>query len=313
MARTRVAVRWGRRGSIGAGLLAVAMGVAACGSGPSFTRREGGDGSEVGREERRKVGEGVLLPSGGDATTSTAPSASTGAGGAAVTASPSGPAPTPTTAPEATGLLTVKDPRGPGRAGLSLVLEGPTVRRVRTGPGGRTEVSAPPGRYRISVEEGCVDDVEVTRGARGDIGLALGDVARGELTADVRLRNVPAEGAYFREGEPRGSGRAGWRPGEIHVLEITMRDRCADPAAPQARAGAPLGRMRFAPGEGLDLVPPVPTAVGPGGRVQIRLRCTGIDSDGSLHLFDAEIPEDRTQLFSGDVLDGQSAPFCSTA
>lgn len=296
MRRADVGTRWRRaRVLVAAALAAVTAGCA------------GGDAAHEAPAGPSRVGTGVRLPSQqGAAATSSSVARDAASGPAGEAGRPAGAA-----APAAgTAVVTVRDARGPTRRGMLVLFQGPVTRTARTGADGRAEVSAPPGRYRVTVEEGCVEDAQITRGASAEVGLAEGDVARGELTADVRLRHVPTAGAYWREDQSRGSGRAEWRPGEVHVVEVTMYDRCSDGPAP---AGAALGRMRFVPGEGLELVGPVPTVTGEGGRVQLRLRCTGPDVDGALDAVDAEVPADRTALFSFDVLEEQSAPFCSTA
>lgn len=187
------------------------------------------------------------------------------------------------------------------------------TRRFDSGPGGRTEVKGPPGSYRVRIETGCTTDLEVVRGASGRLDLASGDLATGELTVDAKQRYRPADGAYWREGETRGSGRAHWRPGEVHVVEVAMTDACAGPASDVGAEGAPLGRLKFVPGEGLELVGASPAALGPAGRARLRLRCTGPEVDVALAWVDPEVPDDAIAIFGRDVLEDQATPFCTSS
>lgn len=290
--------------------LLVASTSAACG--PSFRKADTPAGEVAG--ETAEVGSGVDRPGrdlGDLATTTTTarlPAATTATGGSPdATATSAVPAGVETGRAE----LVIKDPRGPGRSGVTVLLEGPVTQRLRSGTGGRLEAMAPPGRYRIAVETGCTDDLHVTRGASGELGLATGDVARGELTVAATLRYRPENGAYWKEGETRGSGRADWRRGEVHIVEVSLADPCSGPQSPFGATGAPLGRLGFDPGEGLEVVGAPPKTIGADGRIQVRLRCVGPDVDVALDLVDTEIPSDRMAVFSGSVLAEQSTPFCT--
>ncbi len=302
-----------RRGSYGlrvtvAVLMATAS--AACGS-PSFRRADAP--ANPAAPETAEVGSGVDRPSRGSGDLATPTTTAAGSTTAATGASPLAPTASTTAPGVETGRaeLLVKDPRGPGRSGVTVLLEGPVTQRLRSGPGGRLEAVAPPGRYRIGVETGCTDDLHITRGATGDLGLAAGDTARGELTVAATLRYRPENGAYWREGEVRGSGRADWRRGEVHIVEVSLADPCHGPGSPFGTTGAPLGRLGFDPGEGLEIVGAPPKTIGADGRIRVRLRCIGPDVDVALDLVDTEIPSDRMAVFSGSVLAEQSTPFCT--
>ncbi len=292
-----------------AGVLFLGLAVAACG-GPSF--RKADDPGNPRRAETADVGSGVERPSGigsDDQTTTTtgrtnvAPQPGAGATTTAVVAAVG-----PTSG---RAEIVVRDPRGPGRSGVTVLLQGPVTQRLRSGAGGKLEVTAPPGRYRLTVETGCTDDLDITRGATGELGLAPGDLARGELTVAATLRYRPENGAYWREGGVRGSGRADWRRGEVHIIEVALADPCHGPGSPFGVEGDPLGRLRFDAGEGLEIVGVPPKTIGADGRVQVRLRCVGPDADVALDLVDTEIPSDRIAVFTGSVLAEQSTPFCT--
>lgn len=227
------------------GVLLVAAVVAACG-GPSF--RDADDRAEPRPPETAEVGSGVDRPGrdlGDLATTTTLAAPVTSASPGRTTASSSA-----TVAPAAveTGRaeIVVRDPRGPGRSGVTVLMEGPVTQRLRSGAGGRIEVTAPPGRYRLTVETGCIDDLHITRGATGELGLALGDLARGELTVAASLRYRPENGAYWREGEARGSGRADWRRGRCtssrspSPIRATGRARLSEPQVTRSAVSASM-------------------------------------------------------------------------
>jgi hypothetical protein len=163
----------------------------------------------------------------------------------------------------------------------------------------------------MTVETGCINEIEVRRGATGSLGLAAGDVARGDLTADASSRYKPTSGAYWRQGGEPGSGRADWRHGEIHLVEVALEDACPTGSSPLAAKGARLGRLRFVPGEGVEVVS-APTRVGAGGRVQLQLRCTGQEVDVVLDMVDSEIPGDRLPVLTPEALKEQSAPYCTS-
>lgn len=276
-------------------LVASTVVTTACG-GASF-RREG-----AGPPETSRVGSGVELP--GRRTPGSVPPGSAGSGAGTGSA---------TESTDVAALINVRDPRGPGRSGVPVVVEGPVTRRFLSGAGGRTEVKAPPGNYRVLIETGCTTDLEVVRGATGRLQVALGDMASGDLTVDAKARYRPADGAYWREGETRGTGRAHWRPGEVHVVEVAMTDACAGPASDFGAEGSPLGRLKFVPGEGVELVGASPAALGPAGRVRVRLRCTGPEVDVDLAWVDPEVPDDAVAIFGGDVLEDQARPFCTSS
>lgn len=276
-------------------VVASAMVTTACGGATS--RREGA----AGLPETSRVGSGVERPGRRDLGSGPTGGAGSDPGSGSATAATDGVA-----------VIDVRDPRGPGRSGVPLVVEGPVTRRFVSGAGGRTEVKAPPGNYRVRIETGCTTDIEVVRGASGRLDLALGDVATGDLTVDARQRYRPTYGAYWREGEKRGTGRAHWRPGEVHVVEVAMADACAGPASDLGAEGSPLGRLKFVPGDGLELVSPSPAVLGPAGRARVRLRCTGPEVDVALVWVDAEVPDDAIAIFGGDVLEDQATPFCTS-
>lgn len=276
-----------------------AVGLAACGGGQKPTEAQDGPVA---------VGSGVRIRGRAPTSGPAADVGGTAEGAAGSAAAPAAPAPETGRA-----VITVRDPRGPTRSGVQLLVEGPVTLSVRSGPDGRAEFEAPPGEYRLTAETGCVDDIAVVRGGTATLGIAVGDVAVGRLTVDAKLRYLPRDGAYWRDGEQRSEGRAGWRPGEVHVVELVLRDPCQPVTAPAAKEGALLGRLRFVPGDGVELAGPPPTTVGAEGRVQVRLRCTGPDVDVSLELVDGEIPTDRIDAFERQVFREQSTPFCSTA
>lgn len=279
------------------GLLLVAATLTIACGGPS-SRREGAGAPP----ETSRVGSGVDLP-GPSAPLSVPPGgAGTDAGSGSVTENT-----------DAAAVINVRDPRGPGRSGVPVDIEGPVSRRFVSGAGGGTHVKAPPGNYRVRIETGCTTDLEIVRGATGRLDLALGHVATGELTVDAKPRYRPTDGAYWPEGAQRGAGRAHWRPGEIHVVELSMTDPCAGPESPFGAEGAPLGRLKFVAGEGVELVGPSPAALGPAGRARVRLRCTGPEVDVALAWVDPELPDDAIPIFGGDVLEDQATPFCTSS
>lgn len=275
----------------------------ACG-GPSFRRERASKTKETSR-----VGTGVGLPNRGER----------GAGepgaGAADGADPvPGGATGSTASTDGAAVIDIRDPRGPGRSGVPLLLEGGSgSRRFLSGAGGRTEVKAPPGNYLVSIETGCTTDLEVVRGATGRLDLAFGDVATGQLTVDAKPRYRPVDGAYWPEGEQRGTGRAHWRPGEVHIVEVSMADACRGPSSPFGAEGAPLGRLRFVAGEGVELAGPSPTHLDAGGRARVRLRCTGPEVDVAAAWVDPEVPEDAIPLVGGTVFEDQATPFCTSS
>lgn len=277
-------------------VVASAVMTSACG-GASF-RREGASAPP----ETSRVGSGVELPGRGTPGSVPPGGAGTGTGPGSATEST-----------DTVALINVRDPRGPGRSGVPLDIEGPVSRRFVSGPGGRTEVKAPPGNYRVRIETGCTTDLEVVRGATGRLQVALGDMASGDLTVDAKARYRPTDGAYWPEGEKRGAGRAHWRPGEVHVVEVSMTDACAGPASGLGAEGAPFGRLKFVPGEGVELVAPSPAVLGPAGRARVRLRCTGPEVDVALAWVDPELPDDAVPIFGREVLEDQATPFCTSS
>jgi hypothetical protein len=204
-------------------------------------------------------------------------------------------------APDGNGAidLRVVTTNGTARAGVPVRLEGPATRTIVSDGEGHVRDRLPPGRYRAGAVVGCAGQLHVRRAGGADVAVAEGDTAVGDLPVEAAPRYQPAAPVSY-------SGDASWRVGEIHRVSLRLVDSCTSspPPAPRDYAAA-----RFVTNEVAEIVLPLSDAVGPGGRVEVEVRCTAED-DLTLELADVAEPASRTPIFTAALLGDQNPPFC---